>query len=186
MAGIWLTEAPWPPAIIILGVALLILFAWYRNQKRGLLIAAAVVGLLAIGPFVIDLSVKTDGEQIEENVQDLITAFQLKDQKRALDLISPQELILPNLVRLAMQRVEVKSDVVIRDMTVELLANKTRAKSKFRANGTFVYEGTDIGAQPSRWLLEWRKEEGKWKIIGATRLNPLRDEPIETFSAPTG
>jgi hypothetical protein len=34
---------------------------------------------------------------------------------------------------------------------------------------------------PSRWEVGWRKEAGEWKILEVTRLNPLKDEPMEIF-----
>ena len=70
----------------------------------------------------------------------------------------------------------------IKDVQVTLLADETRASTRFRANGTVSFEKTNAGHQPSRWELKWQREGSDWKIIEVHRLHPLKDEELGMFS----
>ena len=72
----------------------------------------------------------------------------------------------------------------ISDMDVTLLADGSRAKSRFRANGTVEVTGFgNVGHKPSQWMLTWQQEGGLWKVVDVERLDTITGEPLNRLDA---
>ncbi|MSR60120.1 MAG: hypothetical protein EXS05_21180 [Planctomycetaceae bacterium] len=177
----WFTENPWPPLMISGILACILLGAWYSRRRNGLLLAglAAIAGCVAI--YFIEKSIVTDAEVVEANIYKLTSSFQNKDRDAVLALISVQALELRQLVSKAMRDVDLGSDLDIKDVSVELINDKSQAITHFRANGTVTYRQFNAGFRPSRWELRWQREGADWRIVEIVRLHPLKNERMGVF-----
>lgn len=178
----WFTESPWP-LVVILGVAACIMLAIWSAQKRGAwMVGSLALILAAVAVIFIEQSIVTESERVEQRVLDLTRAFQRKDHDRTLEFISLQAPELRKIAEYALESVTVQDDLKVKDMHVRLTNEDTRAVSRFRANGTIVFQGTNLGPQPSLLEVTWQKEKGDWKMIGVRRLNPIKeDEEMRMF-----
>lgn len=177
----WFTEESAPPAIVVAILAAVNLFVWYQNQKP-LVLAPMVLWIGAgIAAFAVDAAVVTEKEKVAAAIPRLIEDFRSKDLNRFLGNFSKAALIYRALATTAIQKVELGNDVSLRDVSVKMLAADSRATTRFRVQGTVTYDSINLGTHPSRWELGWRKEEGEWRILTVTRLNPLKHEPMEVF-----
>lgn len=175
----WFTENPWPPIFLLSIVACLMLAVW-SSQKRRIWLMGAVAALLAsIAVYFVARAIVTDRERVEANVRNLAAAFQRKDSAGTLAFFSVQ---YPDrgLIEMALRDVDVRN-LAVKDMTVRLSNEDTRAVTRFRANGTVSYRGAGAGFHPSRWDVTWQKEGKDWKIIGVDRLDLLKDEKKGMF-----
>ena len=171
----WLTETPWP-LVLILAVAACIMLAIWSAQKRGVWMMGSLgLILAAVAVIFIEQSIVTESERVEQQVLDLTSAFQRKDHDRTLGFISRQAPELRNMAEFALENVTVQDDLKVKDMHVRVTNENTRAVSRFRANGTISFQGTNFGPQPSLLEVTWQKENGDWKIIGLRRLNPIKE-----------
>jgi ketosteroid isomerase-like protein len=176
----WFTENPWPP-IFILGLVVCVLVAVWSSQKRGIWLVGVLAAVaLAVGIFFIERSIVTERERIEQKVLELTDAFQKRDHDRTLSFISAQEPELRQMAESALETFTLENDLDVKDFDVRLFGEGTGAVSRFRANGTgsgFGYSGHFA----SRWDVTWQKEGGDWKIIAVQRLNPYKEEKMQTF-----
>lgn len=177
----WFTENPWPPVIILALIACGMVAAW-SSQKRAAWLAGAVVLLIGcVGIFVLEEAIVTEGERVEANVRDLAWSFQKKDRDKVLGFFSPQAADLRGVIKEALDSVDVKDDLDIKDMEVRVYGGGAQALSHFRANATVSWKGLNVGHQPSRWELTWQKEGDDWKILDVQRLNPIKNEKMRVF-----
>jgi hypothetical protein len=177
----WFTETPWPP-IFLLGIAACVLLAVWSSQKRAVwLIAALAAVVSAVAVYFIESSIITEAERVEKNVYELKTAFERKDKTRTLSFFSLQAPEPRERVEQALEWVDLPDGVDIKDMSVRMSNENTRAVARFRANGTVSFRGMLPQHAASRWELTWQKEGNDWKIIDVVRLNPINDEPMGIF-----
>jgi hypothetical protein len=177
----WFTETPWPP-IFILGIVACILLAVWSSQKRGIWLIGALIALIAAAAvFFVERAVVTEAERVEKNVFDLTSAFQRKDRDRTLSFFSAQAPDLRDMATYALNLVELPDGIDVKDVSVRLTNENTRAVSLFRANGTVTVHGIGSQHSASRWEVTWQKEGSDWKIIEVVRLHPYKDEKLQIF-----
>jgi ketosteroid isomerase-like protein len=174
----WFTETPWP-LIVILGIAACACLAVWTSQKRGIwLIAVAILAADAVAVFVIEKSVVTEAERVEQQVFDLTGAFQRKDRDRVLSFFSLQAPELRKMANDALDLVDFPNGIDVKDVSVRMSNENTRAVSHFRANGTVSVKGF-AQYSASRWEVTWQKEGNDWKIVEVIRLDPVKDEKMQ-------
>jgi hypothetical protein len=178
----WFLEEAWPPAIVAMILAVVNLAVWYQHQKPVVLLPMVLWLGLGIAAFTVDARVVTERERVQAAIPQLIVDFRAKDRDKFLAHFSPDAPLLHGIALMALQKVELGADASLRDVSVEMQANDTRAKSRFRVQGTVTFDTINAGTVPTRWEVGWRREEGLWKILTVTRLNPLKDEPIEILA----
>lgn len=128
----------------------------------------------------VEQSIVTDAEVVAQSVTDAARAFEQRDVPRTLSFFAQP---LHPIVETAFALVSSIDSLRITDVSVRMLAQNSRARSHFRANGTVTVENHgNIGHQPSRWELTWQKQAGQWKIIKIGRLNPITGEQISLWS----
>jgi hypothetical protein len=177
----WFTENPWPLIIILGMVAAASLAAW-SSQKRSLwLIASGVAVIAAIGVYVIAHSVETEGERVAKEIHALADAFTKKDHDRTLAFFSPKAADLRLKCEGALLLVEFPNGIDIKDVSVVVTNQKSRAVSVFRANGTVSVTALGTSHAASRWEVTWQKEAGQWKIVEVQRLHPYKEEKMDFF-----
>src|SRR5258708_21859184 len=161
----WFTENPWP-LMIILAIAAIAFGAAWMSEKRGLWLAAGLLSFGAvIGVYLIERSIVTEAERVEQSVHDLAAAFQRKDKEGTLSYFSVQAPELRTQVGQALDWVEMPNGIDIKDVHVRTSNENTRAVSHFRANGTVSFRGMGSQHAASRWAVTWQKEGTQWKII---------------------
>jgi len=181
----WLTETPWPPAIILLVAVVVLGLTWQRTGRMLFLALAAGSLLLIPVVFAVERALVTPAEEVEIQIIAVRDAVIRDDIPATLDFFTPTAVREKALVAAAMAAGHVQPDVRITDTDIEVKANDTVALSHFRANGTFTGSGLVIAGDhrfATRWRVSWRKEAGEWKITALERLNPITGEPIGLMS----
>lgn len=192
----WFTENAWPPIIICLILAVLLLIRWQSNPQRSLLVGGVILLALCVVFYVTEQSIVTTREFLEQRVIDFTTTFRLESnepnsviQKKistneieSLDFISDQSTPLKILVATALMNARVHDDLDVKDIIVEVTAQDTRAVTYFRANTTITVPGYS-GYQPSRWRVRWRLEAGEWKVTEVDKLDFMTGE-VEPIPLP--
>lgn len=181
----WLTETPWPPALLLLVGAVIFAIAWTRNRKVIFAVLAGFCLLLIPVVFVVEHLIVTPAEEIEAAIHSLRDAVVSGDIERTLEFFSTTAIVERAQVVTGMTMGEVQPDLRITDVSTKVMASDTIAVSQFRANGTFVMRGPFMAGThrvATRWELSWRKEAGEWKITEVQRLNPITGEPMPLLS----
>lgn len=174
----WFTETPWPPVVLALVGAAFLLVAWSSRGQTKFLVGAVLLVLLCVVIYVVEGQIVTDAERVEASVHELCHAFQRKDEA-TYDYISQTAPEIKVALMGAMALVRVQDDLSVTDVSVEMLAQNSRALSHFRANATIDVVGYgNVGRQPSRWELTWQREDDEWKVIRVTRLHPITGEEM--------
>lgn len=184
-AGMWFTDNPWPPAILLLIGAVLAGIVWSRSRKKAF-IAIAAICLIAIPiVFVVERAIVTPAEEVELRIEAMRDAVIRDDVDATLEFFSKSAVLERAAIASGMALVRVEPDVDVTDLDVEVRANNTVAVSHFRANGTFVGRGPFVTGDhhiPTRWRASWRKEAGEWKIFAVERLDPIKGDRINILS----
>jgi len=176
----WLTENPWPP-IFILGLAACFMVAVWTSQKHVAWLMGALTAVIAAAAiFFVEKTIVTEGERVEQHVRDLVEAFVRGDRDRVVSFFSAKAPDLRSLALRGLDLVEFPNGIDVKDVSVKLSNENSRAVSLFRANGVVSVKG--LGAQQqmaSRWQVTWQKEGNDWQIVEVVRLHPYKDESMQ-------
>ena len=177
---VWFTQNPWP--VVLICFVLGSLFAGIGLQKNT--IRNWGIGLaffLSAGlVYYVESIIITPAEEVEIAVYECVQDCIDNDIENVLDKISANNLILQGVVRAGLKLADVNEDMHVTDLQVTMLANDSRARSHFRANGSFhVNSLNHQGHAATRWNITWQKEAGKWKIINVERLNPITGKTMQ-------
>jgi hypothetical protein len=188
----WFTETPWPPIMIFSAIAAGLAAAFVTTQQGRFLVGIVAMLVAALVTWLIEQNIVTESERVEQAVYDVAEAFQQGDVERTLsffstrstitnlEAVAPLQYSLRDVARYALQIVEVRGDLRITDVSVDLKSG--RATSRFRANGTFaVKDHGNVGHQPTRWDVVWQKEGTDWLIVKVDRLDPITGESMGYF-----
>lgn len=180
----WFTETPWPPIMILAAIAAGFGAAFLSTQRAKHILPILLLGVLAIGVYVIEEQIVTERERVETSIHEVAAAFQRQDMTGTLAYFSEQALTLRLKAAGALLGVQVQDDLRITDVSVEMSNSESRARAHFRANGSFsVVPYGDVGHQPTRWNVDWQKEGGEWRIVNVERLDPINGEVMDIFES---
>src|SRR5690606_19619808 len=102
-----------------------------------------------------------------------------------LDHISAHAADVRRLAIIGLRLVTIGSDFEISDVQVDMKADNSRALAHCRVNGNVSYSGYgSVGWKPSRWLLTWQREDGRWKVIKVQQLDVITGHPMDNPIAP--
>lgn len=111
-------------------------------------------------------------------------AFVRRDEDAVLRHIAPREKELQELVKWGLATVTDVDNLHITDVSTDLSAGETRARSHFRANGRFhVTMYGDVGHKATRWEFTWERQPDGWRIIDIRRLNVMTGEEMDHRAA---
>jgi hypothetical protein len=141
----------------------------------------------------VEQQIVTERELVERRLHDFTTTVQRESMQRGVanallggpepesfTFISASANDVRELARQALDMVDIQDDVRISDVRTTLTNNQSRAVTQFRASATVsVAVYGNVGRQSTRWQLTWQRENGVWKVTGATRLNFLSGEPLQ-------
>lgn len=185
----WITENAWPPVILCILGAVVLLVAWSTTQRPRLLIGIPVLLIAAAIIYFVEQTIITDREQVEADLHSLLDTFIEESQQtradsarhsrdyRTLEFFSPQNVTDRTRVAAALSLVTVDRNIRITDIQTRLTNDNTRAVTHFRANGTVSVGGVGSGGHfSSRWELTWQKEGGRWAVTRTRMLNVMTGE----------
>lgn len=179
----WFTDNPWPPIILFACLAVVFFAIWTSQRRKSILVAAVAMLVLGGGTFLLEKWIVTDEEVVEAQMFGLINAFRDHDIPGTLDYFSVQAEPFRGYVQQAGELVGEFHKLRITDVDVELLADKSRAKTHFRANGDATFKLVGRNRFSTRWEVTWQQEAGRWKVIDVQRLDPIKGQPISPLSA---
>ncbi len=191
----WFTETPWPPILICIVLSVVLVVAWFSTQRGSLLLGVPLLFVLSVGIYFAEQQFVTDRELVEDAVIQFTKTFREESgvfnagerllanaPPKTLDFISTSAIDVQRRVAQALFLVNVKDDLRITDMNVEMKSANSRAVAHFRANASISVPVGDLGRQPSRWQVTWQREGGDWKVIKADRLDVITGEIVDTFA----
>lgn len=183
----WFTEDAWSPIIVCAVFGVVFFIAWSSTQRSKFLIPIPILLFAAITVFFAEQAVVTDAEQVEQNLQDLISQFIDESQQLGMGQQQTPEMIQCHRyfstnndadkarVAAALLMVEVSDDARTTDIQIRLTNENTRAVTHFRVNGTVSGPGFS-NHYASRWELTWQKEGGRWRVTRTKMLNVMSGE----------
>lgn len=182
LAAQWFTETPWPPIVLLSVLAALAFIGWMGTRRGTYLVAVTVIAVICGGIVLLERSIVTESEIVPQRLHALAAAFQARNLDEALSFFSENATRERARLRAAMMYpIEFHGDLSITDTQVELTAQNSRATSHFRASGNVELQ--DFGPQwhTSRWLFNWQKEGGQWRIIHIQQLEPITGAPVDLW-----
>ncbi|MCA8999140.1 MAG: hypothetical protein KDA80_19215 [Planctomycetaceae bacterium] len=177
----WPHENPWPLIFVLGMLATGCFVAWYqRGQGKylmGIFAAFLLAGLVWYGEKVW----VTPRERVEADILAITAAFQQGNLEQTQKFISSQAQDLRRLVQAGLMVADVQDDMRVSDISVEMLSQNTRAKSRFRVNATVKLKANTefVQYQPTRWEAKWQLEGGEWKMIDIFELDPITGERLD-------
>ena len=177
----WFTENAWQPILMFAIVGMLCGISWYcsRSSRSMFGIFACVVAMIATA--VLEPMIITDRERVHESVVGITKTFAVKDLEGSLEYVSDKAPDLKALVAFAHDVFTVEN-MRLTDIQVELTSGDTRAISRFRVNADFSSRFTQgTFREPTRWESRWQLEEGEWRMIEISKLDPLTGEVEYSF-----
>ncbi len=194
----WFTENPWPPIGLCALVFAVFFIRWQLVRKRSCLYVMAACVASAVVIFFVERAIVTERERIEQSIRDLAWTFEMESalydtrstppadlsRVKTLSFISSQAPELQMVAWQALKLVRVVEPVRITDVKVTLLAQGSRAKTRFRANGTVELPDGSRYYKPTYWEVTWqleKKPRPQWKIIEVVRLNIINGQPYDSI-----
>ncbi|SFJ55332.1 hypothetical protein [Planctomicrobium piriforme] len=171
----WPSENPWPAVVVCLIAAVALSIAWSQQRRIWLLLAALGALLLGGGAIALDRAVTTPAEIVAENVYGITQAFHDRDLERTRSYISNSAWDVHLLAAEGYNLVQVQDDMRVTDVQVEMLAQNTRARSRFRVNATVNFAGGSSRVA-TMWEAKWQPEKDGWKMIEIIALDPITKE----------
>lgn len=177
----WFTENAWQPMLLFTLLAMVAAMVWSRRLQARYLVAAAVFLLLVATTWFVEQQIVTERERIHDSVLGITRAFQQRDLEKTVSYVSRRADDLKFLIGTAYNVVEVKDDMRVTDVEIDLLNRQTRARTRFRVNATFAAGGT-VDRMPTRWEAIWQLEEQEWRMISIIQLDPVSGNVVNDFS----
>lgn len=179
----WLTENAWQPMLFLALIGMALGMVGYRRlQKRyaaGMIICFLLVGMT----WFIEKQVVTEKERVHASVIGITTAFGDRDLDKTVGYVAQRSQDLRFLIGYAYNLVEFKGDMRVTDIEIEMTNNESRAKTRFRVNGTIsALKQSYTGHQPTRWEATWQVEAGEWKMIDIIQLDPVSGNVENDFT----
>ncbi len=176
----WFLETAWPPIIILLLLSAIFLTKWKESQKKNLLITSICLILLTPGIYILEKSVVTEKEVLEQNVYDLTDSFQQREIENVLKYFHEKDIKDRAMVENSLTVLSVENDLRITDFRINISGDGLNANTHFRANASIQFRGNDLGYRPSRWMVKWEKIENKWLITNVDQLDPIKGSVIRS------
>lgn len=174
----WPSENPWPLIIALLIAIVGLLIVWYQQRRMQLLAVAGLFLVLAVAAWGYDAAVETEREKVIDNVYGVTRAFQERRMEDTYNYVSDSARDVRLLFGTAFNVVQVQDDMRVTDVSAEILAQETRAKSRFRVNATVQYAGMNDRVA-TLWEVKWQREPAGWKMIDVTEFHPVTGERLE-------
>jgi len=180
---VWISETPWPAIVACVLAAAVLFTVWYARAQIGFLLGSVACLALAGAAYVVEGQLVTESERLEIAIEETVLSVKAGDKAAVLDRISVKAPDVRGWFAAAMDRFEVLDEVRVKQVSVELKVQNSRAVTSFRANGPIrdKHSGA-VGRGATRWEFTWQREADDWRIIRVTRLDPFTGEEIDRFA----
>lgn len=166
----WLLESPWPSIMGGIVAELLLAIAFFQFGKRSILISMGAVAALVIALVLLERTVTTQSEEVEQALATLAATLATNDVPAVLDLVGPEAKLVRSAAERHMPRYKINSVNISRDLkiTVDPKADPPTAVAKFtcRVNandrkGQLPYENAYL-----QFAINFRKDGDRWLVAG--------------------
>ncbi|MEQ9406795.1 MAG: hypothetical protein RIK87_03680 [Fuerstiella sp.] len=177
----YLTENPWPLLILLVVTGVV---AVISGSSKGWL-AAGICLLAAVGLFFLEQYVVTAREQVEIELNQMLTHFKNRDVDAIGGQICKESDELKSIAERGLEMVDLSESFHLSSVDVELNESEDTATAWVRANGDVTLRTHGGGSRhiPTFWKTTWTLEDGVWKLRDVIRLNPANGQEVGHFSA---
>ncbi|MGE0607289.1 MAG: hypothetical protein AB7O62_09365 [Pirellulales bacterium] len=179
----WLYEDPWPIVWIALPLLAMLGVGYYHSRHRGVLAAILTTLALSAAALVIERTVVTEREEIEQTLDAAALAVKQNDLPAVLAFIAPEALAMRSTVQAMLPTLDVADAKVTGNLQIEInsAGKERRATASFigrltvnrpKAEGVFLH---DNYVRP--FTVQLRKEGNRWVMTSfSTDRLPNRTE----------
>lgn len=168
-----LTANPWPLAVALAILAGFFLHHFRRTGRPRSAILALVLLLLIAGVFAADYFIQAPSEEVEHLLSQLVEAARSQAPQPIIDAVSAnynhEGKTYAQVATLIQSRIGDYKPNLLQLNGLEVDASGDRAEAKFVAITSGTYQGYTVNRYALRLRLEFRKEDGRWKIIAIDR-----------------
>lgn len=177
-----LFEQPWPLAVLLLVVGVVLRTVGRRTGRRGLRRAALVSVLLAAGGVALAYFVETGREAVRRHTLGLVDAVEPLDADRVSALLADNVRVTGPRGRVMVESGEVRRRLASANRRYSVASHRVRALDVWAAGDegrAMLALYSQINASPSltRWGLRWEKQGGTWRITEIRWLSYQGREP---------
>ena len=175
----FITDNSVPILLLLTAVAVVALVAGMPKRKT----VAGVCVLAAVGLLLLEQTLVSPGEEVEMQLEQMLTNFRSRDLDAIAGQISKQSPDLIEKAKRGLDLVDVSEQFRIKSVEVELNDDITQATAFLRANGPLTIRAQGGGSRnmPTYWRTVWVREDDSWKLYQAARLNPVNGDEIEMY-----
>ena len=176
----WIAEDPWPGIILLAGVAGLCLILRARASRWLVPVCLGLAG----GLYLLEQSIVTSSERIQEGLESLRLGFVNESQEEINRWISEDSPELRQSAMDGLKLVSVSRGFHLQNVQVQLEEGEQRAVVELRGNGIVTIRPNDMPQHAStRWKTTWVLKSDRWQLVEVRRLNPVTGDEIGVLSA---
>ena len=177
----YITDNPLPLLILIAAVAVV---SFLSGVPRGKTFSAFML-LLGIGVYFLEQYLVSPAEKVEHELHVMLDHFKAENLSGITSQISAESPALAGIAEKGLELVDLSDTFHIKSVDVRVNDAEVEAVAMVRANGnlTLTHHGGATHRVPNYWRTVWRTEDGTWKLVKVTRLNPVNGTEMGYFSA---
>lgn len=177
-----LLEQPWPLAILLLVIGVILRTIGRRTQRRGFTRVALVAVLLAAGVVALAYFVETGREAVHRRMMALVEAVEPLDTAALGDLLSDRVRVTDPQGRVVVERGEVRQRLESSQHRYDVGSHRVRDLSVWAGGEEgramlALYSNINSTPALTRWGLWWEKQDGQWRITEIRWLSYQGREP---------
>jgi hypothetical protein len=177
----YITDNSLPLLILIAAVACV---SFLSGAPRGKIFTAALL-LLGCGVCFLEQYIVSPAEEVEHELHVMLDHFKSENLSGITAQIAAESQSLAEIAKKGLELVDLSETFHIKSIDVTVDDAAASAVAMVRANGlvTLPFHGGATHRVPNFWRTEWKTEDGTWKLVEVTRLNPLNGTEMGYFSA---
>ncbi|MFW5681819.1 MAG: hypothetical protein ACOC1G_02325 [Phycisphaeraceae bacterium] len=177
-----LLEQPWPLAILLLVIGVILRTIGRRTQRRGITRVALVAVVLAAGVVALAYFVETGREAVHQRMMALVKAVEPLDSTAMRDLLSQDVQVTGPRGRVIVESGEVHRRLESSQQRYGVGSHRVRDLDVWAHGGegrAMLALYSEINNTPAltRWGLWWEKQDGVWRIVEIRWLSYQGREP---------
>ncbi|MDG2126466.1 MAG: hypothetical protein P8K08_00585 [Fuerstiella sp.] len=177
----YITDDPLPLVILIAAVAVV---SFLSAVPRGKMFAAILL-LLGTGVYLLEQYLVSPAEEVEHELRVMLDHFKSENLSSIRSQLAAESQALGEIARKGLDLVDLSDTFHIKSINVTMDETAASAIAMVRANGevTVTHHSGATHRVSNYWRTEWKTEDGDWKLVQVTRLNPVNGTEMGYFSA---